>query len=285
MWELFHILQVFAYLFVVLAGISWIVTDLWPNYIGPWSGRVQRVAVQTPMLNASGQVIHTEEPDPEPRADGGIPEPISVNEARAGQVISNVPNYAPGSKSWKANRTVVATALANIYTPQGVANTLFIWLSGDMLIMKTPKKWFLLTELPVTNVEANLLLKERKELLDDVKAGDNNPDTAIREFRGCQWEINGAYGLNEGGRNPGQSTIECTSVLSELGEFADDVPTLLTTIGRPVSYYDMRADFVSGDESFIGRRLVSIWAEEGSDCVVYVGKEMSPAEVKQMGVV
>lgn len=283
MWTLFHVLQVIVYLIVIGAGVFWMLTDLWPNYIGPWFGYAKKAFDQTPYLEANGRVIHREEPDPSPSDD--IVEAITVDEARAGQVISDVPNYAPGSKSWKANRTVVTTALANIYTPQGVAITQFIWLSGDMLIMKTPKKWFLLTELPITSSEANLLLKERKELLDDVKAGDDTPDQAIREFRGCQWEINGAYGLNEGGRNPGQSTIECTSVLSELGEFADDVPTLLTTVGRPVSYYDMRADFVSGDKSFTGRRMVAMWAEEGSDCVVYVGKEMSPAEVKQMGVV
>jgi hypothetical protein len=283
MWTIFHVLQVIVYLFVVVAGVFWIVTDLWPNYIGPWLGYVQKAVKQAPDLQANGRVIHREEPEPTPNEV--IREAIPVDEARAGQVISDVPNYAPGSKSWKANRTVVTTALANIYTPQGVANTLFVWLSGDMLIMKTPKKWFLLTELPITSAEAIALLRERKELLDDVKAGDETPDQVIREFRGCQWEINGAYGLNEGGRNPGQSTIECTSVLSELGEFEDDVPTLVTTVGRPVSYYDMRADWVSGDQSFAGRRMVAMWAEEGSDCVVYVGKEMSPAEVKQMGVV
>jgi hypothetical protein len=298
-WTTFHSLQVISYLFIVGVGSFWLVTDFWPTYIQP---RLKG-ARQGGKLRATGQTIHTTEAEPvfnrfstgptssaetdepHPGVSQGVLETITVDKAKAGQTISSVPNYNPSkSGAWNQDRTVVGTAFAHIYTPQGMQDCNFIWLSGDLLIMKTPRKWFLLSELPLSSNECQLLLDEREALLNDVKAGDSTPDIHIDKFRGCGWRINGAYGRNEGA-NAGQSTIEYTSVLTNPGEFADDIPNLALQRGRPVSYYDLRADFETGDPAYAGNRFVAIWAEEGSDCVGYVGKEMTQEEVHMMGVV
>ena len=279
-WSLFQAIQVIAYLVAIGIAVYWIVTDLWPNVIRP----VSKKAEQTGKLRATGRVIHTEETSPVRFGAGDPLNPTSADEARAGQVISDVPNYNPtASKSWQQDRTVVATAMAQIYTPQGISDTVFIWTSGDMLLMKTPKKWRLLTELRLTSHEAQRLLDERLELLNSVKHNEP-PNVAINDFRGCNWNINGAYGRNEGGSNPGQSTIECTSMLTDLGEFKDDVPSLTMKRNRPVNYFDLRADWISGDPGFKDRTFVAIWAEEGSDCVLYVGRDLTQAEIDQMQV-
>lgn len=263
---------------IVVAALYVLIT-FWPGKLKPYIKMVQ----QSKQLRASGAVIHIEEDEPEPSADACAP--IPVDEVKAGQILTSVPTYnASKEGSWQADRTVVCTAMAKVFTPQGAQDTLFIWLSGDMLLMKTPTKWRLLTELPISGSEAQTVLDERESLLKGVKAGASVLDQSIDSFRGCAWKINGSYGRNDGGKFPGQSTIERTSVISDTGQFADDLPSLAKGQRQAFSYFDMRADFVSGDPTFTDRCMVAFWLENGADCVVYVGKYLDEADVRQMGV-
>lgn len=285
MWTVFHWLQAAAYFAIVVLFGYWVYDYLWPEYLERWWLTWR----QAPDLQGSGRTIDRERAAPKgEKADPAQVEscePLTIDMAKAGQVISDVPEISPAvSGKWKADRTVVATAFAKVFTPQGSADTTFLFLSGDILLIKTPRKWRILTELPTSRAELTLLGQERKFLLADDAAGKTTDiDEWVDNFRGCRWLISGVYGKNRDGK---QSTIELTSLVADVSQFQDDLPSaVLRRAGDTVAYYDMRLDWDSGSADFTGQCAWVMWMGEDAEAVVYAGRDLTEAEVRQMGLV